>query len=349
MSTVLPLYDPTAAADGWHDVRAPGGYEWWYFDAEDSATDTQVVVILLQGYIFHSGYLRHYDRWKKRPHRVQPPLPDDAICAYCSVYRGGKIWRQFLTQYPAMTASKAEPRVTIGPNVLEPDDDALRLHVEGTPWQVTGRGPQLLDETLAGTLTFTPTSGGGPLDRVFLSRAMTGAEHRWILANPRCEVRGTLGVAGETVTFAGRGYHDHNYGTAPIGPGLDRWIWGRIVDDRGTTTFHHATARDSRLPPEVHVLRADDDGQRELPADVSLDWRGRSMTRLPLPKRIEVAGLTLGDPVIVDDAPFYLRATYRTDTGGQAFCEIAHPHRLRWPVLGRMVEMSLDKRPMKQD
>ena len=39
-----------------------------------------------------------------------------------------------------------------------------------------------------------------------------------------------------------------------------------------------------------------------------------------------------------------MRLIYAADHGGTAFCEIAYPHRLRWPVLGRMIEMSIDKR-----
>ena len=29
-----------------------------------------------------------------------------------------------------------------------------------------------------------------------------------------------------------------------------------------------------------------------------------------------------------------------------AFCELAYPHRVRWPILGRMIEMSFDKRQL---
>ena len=345
----VPMYDPAAAPDGWHDVRAPGGYEWWYFDAQDEAGDTQVVAILLHGYIFHSGYLRRYGRWLRRPSELAPPLPDEAVCAYFSVYRGGRVWRQFLTQYPALDADPAGPRVTVGPNTLVPDGRDLRLHLEGTPWKVTARGPRLLGETLGGDLSFTPTLDAPPVERTFLGRAMTGADHRWVLANPRCRVAGTLDVAGGRVEFAGTGYHDHNYGTAPIGPGLKRWIWGRAFDEEGggVWTFHHAVPADPDLPLETHVLRADGQGAREVETAFEADWSRRSATRLAYPAQVGLGGhLTLSDPRLVEDAPFYLRATYETDRGGRAFCEIAHPHRLRWPVLGRMVEMSIDKRPM---
>jgi hypothetical protein len=49
---------------------------------------------------------------------------------------------------------------------------------------------------------------------------------------------------------------------------------------------------------------------------------------------------------VVDSSPFYLRVRYKAKVGdkvGTALCEVAYPHRLRWPVLGRMVEMSILK------
>lgn len=345
----VPLYDANATPDGWHDVRSPGGYEWWYFDAESADGATQVVVIFLQGFIFHPGYLRRYGRYLRRPTKIPPPMPGEAICAYFTVYRGGKVWRQFLTQYPQMQATAAGPTVTIGPNTLRKDGDALRLHLEGTPWKLTGRGPQLqTSDTLAADLAFTPTLPHRPMERIFLSEAMTGAEHHWVLADPRCEVGGTIRCGDETIDFAGRGYHDHNYGTAPIGPGMKRWIWGRCLDDAGVTTFHYAVPRNSALPSEVHVMRADAEGAREVPTEVRLDWSRRNATLLRYPASIRLGDtLHLRNPTLVEDAPFYLRATYEVEgSAGRGFCEIAYPHRLRWPVLGRMIEMSIDKRPM---
>ena len=50
----IELVNHAAHPDGWHDVRAPGGYEWWYFDAEDAATDTQIVAIFLYAAIYRA-------------------------------------------------------------------------------------------------------------------------------------------------------------------------------------------------------------------------------------------------------------------------------------------------------
>ncbi|MEM8874473.1 MAG: hypothetical protein AAGD32_09455 [Planctomycetota bacterium] len=347
----LPLLNRAAEPDGWHDVRSPGGYEWWYFDAESDDGDTQVVAIFLQGFIFHPGYLRHHGRFTRRPTKVHPPLPSDALCAYLIVYRGGKIWKQFLTQYPAeaLTATPSGPTMSIGANTLTPTGTGLDLHLTGTPWKLTGRGPQLqTDETLEANLSFDRTHPHRPMNRIFLSQAMTGAEHHWVLADPRCNVSGAITCGGETIVFTGRGYHDHNYGTAPIGPGLKHWVWGRSLDEAGVTTFHYAVPKDRTLPNELHVVRADDTGVRELEPRCRIDWSKRNLTGLRYPAEIELQELLhLRNPKLVDDAPFYMRAVYENALGGRAFCEIAYPHRLRWPILGRMIEMSIDKRPLR--
>lgn len=358
----VELFNRDAAPDGWHDVRSPGGYEWWYFDAEDAATDTQVVAIFMQGFIFHPGYLRQYERYHRHPTRFVPPVAGDFPCVYLCVYRGGRVWKQFFTQYRAEDFSAATDRceVRIGDRTLvRADGDRYEISLEGTPWEITARGPVRIEgETLGALFTFDARPGhlsAPALDRFFLSREMTGAEHRWVLAAPRCEVVGTIRIAGETISFAGHGYHDHNYGTAPIGEGLARWTWGRAMfgEDR-VVTFHHAEPCERSLPLETHLLEARGDSIREVPVDrVIADWSAvcNPAMRLRYPRTLHFGdALRLSGPRVIDPSPFYLRLQFDAESFGErstAFCEIAYPHRLRWPLLGRMIEMSFDKRPTR--
>ena len=55
--------------------------------------------------------------------------------------------------------------------------------------------------------------------------------------------------------------------------------------------------------------------------------------------------ILLTSPRLIDASPFYLRLSYEVEFRGRkitAFCEVAHPHRLNWPILGRMIEMSIE-------
>ncbi|MFN4242834.1 MAG: hypothetical protein ACK4PI_06305 [Tepidisphaerales bacterium] len=355
----IPLVSPAGHPDAWHDVRSPGGYEWWYFDAEDAATDTQLVAILLDGFVFHPGYLRRHFRYLRRPTRHPPATARDYPCAYFILYESGRVTAQFMTQYPpgSLQASRDGPDVRLGPNRFHLDGDDLVLSLAGTPWSLTPRGPVThRDQRLTVSWRLTPVTRHPAHERPFLSRAMTGADHHWVLAAPHCRFTATVRLAaprGDRLwQLAGRGYHDHNYGTGPLGPGLHRWIWGRALFDDACYTFHYAVPRDARLPPEPHVLRITPDAGV---ADVSPApdaVRGRfdrhSALALAYPASLDLSVMRLAEPRVVDNTPFYLRLTYTAECEGRrgtAFCEVAYPHRLRWPVLGRMIEMSFDQRP----
>ena len=356
----LPMLTPTPVADAWHAVTAPGGYEWWYFDAESNGTadgDLRVVAILFQGFVFHPGYLRAYARYRRRPTRVAPPVAGDYPCAYFVVYRGDAVVAQFMTQVPppAFAASADRVDVTVGRNRLRADPDGtLRLSLAGTPWVLTGRGPQTLaGQTLSAELAFRPRLAHPPMERTFFARRWSGADHHWVLANPLCDVTGEVAITGRPqpvrLTLNGRGYHDHNYGTGPIGPGLRRWMWGRVIATGGdhVMTFHLAQPRDGT--DELHLVEADAFGVRDEDAKpVAVDWSRVTMTGLRYPATVHAGPMELRDPVVVDASPFYLRIAYAAavrGVAGRAFCEVAYPHRLRWPILGRMIEMSIGRVP----
>lgn len=349
----VDLLSNAAHPDAWHDVRSPGGYEWWYFDAEDTEQDIQFVAIFLDGFVFHPGYLRQHFRYLKNPTKHAPVRASDFPCAYLVVYEKGKLAAQFMTQLPpgSLRASRERPEVTLGDNTLSVENGAYRLKLAGTPWKLTGRGPQTLHgSTLSADWTLTPTSLHEPVERTFLSKAMTGADHHWVLAAPHSTFEASITLTGPSPrqwNLKGRAYHDHNYGTGPLGPGLKRWIWGRALFDDACYTFHYAVSKDPTLPPEPHLIRVTPAGVTDLTRHVTAEFTKRALG-LAYPPTLEFDGvMRLTNPKVIDPTPFYLRLVYDAECEGRrgtAFCEVAYPHRLRWPVLGRMIEMSFDKR-----
>ena len=109
--------------------------------------------------------------------------------------------------------------------------------------------------------------------------------------------------------------------------------------------FHFAQPRNPGEADDVQMLEADQLGLREVAVNrFNADWSLRSGTLLRYPAWVEAGPLQLVKPRIIDASPFCLRLAYEASVrgvGGQAFCEITYPHRLRWPVLGRMIEMSI--------
>jgi carotenoid 1,2-hydratase len=353
----ISLLTPPAHPDASHQVVAPGGYEWWYFDAEDSTSDLRLVAIFFQGFVFHPGYLRAYRRFRCSPTRSAPPMPADYPCVYFVLYRGSEIVGQFMSQFKPDDFSAATDRVelSVGSNGLTTTDQGvLHLRCEGVPWVLTGRGPKTLEsQQLSANLSFTPRALHEPMQRRFLSREWSKADHYWVIANPLCNVTGIVELRDKVTnhctkfSFDGLGYHDHNYGTGPIGTGLKRWMWGRVLMSDHAAMFHFAQPRNAQEPDDIHLLEVDSFGLREVPVDrFNADWSLRTSTLLRYPAWVEAGPLQLVKPKVIDASPFYLRLSYEASVrgaNGQAFCEIAYPHRLRWPVLGRMIEMSIRK------
>jgi carotenoid 1,2-hydratase len=353
----ISLFTPAQTPDAAHQVTAPGGYEWWYFDAEDTTGQLRMVAIFFQGFVFHPGYLRAYGKYRRRPTCNTPPLPEQYPCVYFVLYRQKQIIAQFLTQYPPEAFSAASDRleVSIQSNHLsKKEDGSIELRMGGMPWVLTSRGPKLLEnQRLDVSFSFKPRITHAPMERQFFARSWSKADHHWVIANPLCDATGLVQLSnsatGKSEHFAmtGLGYHDHNYGTGPIGPGLKRWMWGRVLLSDHAVMFHYAQPRDANQPDDIHLLEADQFGLRELPVDrFNADWSRKTATLLRYPAWVEAGNMQLANPRIIDASPFYLRLVYDASVrgaSGQAFCEIAYPHRLRWPVLGRMIEMSIRK------
>jgi len=203
-----------------------------------------------------------------------------------------------------------------------------------------------------------PTTGNNTasavLDRDFLSRKITGADHRWIIANPLCRVEGEIHLRGRLIRFAGRGYHDHNFGSAPLGPGLRRWVRGRVLWDDGMFAFHYARPRRRRLGDEVSLVQHDASGVRQVPVKLArTNWSGRTARAVRYPTRLHLrtmdaapVEIRLEAPRVIHATHYRLLLTYEARFGqrtGKAFCEVGYPRRLTWPVVGRMIENSIEK------
>jgi hypothetical protein len=284
------------------------------------------VATLYDGFPSDPRYLRQYAAYRRRPTRYQPPVPADYPCARAAVYRNGRVLAQFIAPFPrgSLVAATERPDAQLGPNVMRQGSDG-RYHVE------------FEGDVLRLALDFAPTLPHAAHELTSLSRQMTGAEHRWVIAAPRCDVSGTVrfspgqGQPEQTIDFTGVGYHDHRYGTGPLGPGLRRRTWGRLLlDDGGAVTFHAAEPRDRSCPTETHLVVADGSGVTERPA---VEWHvaaeRRTAAGLSLPERVQLGPeLSLAEPRLIDASAFALRATYTADCNGRratALCEVTFP------------------------
>src|SRR4051794_36133651 len=246
----IPLYSHAAHPDAWHRVTAPGGYEWWHFEARSVADDWVITARFSHGLPFDRAYVRQYLRYRRHPTRVSPPVPGDFIEASVRIVRNGLVKCAFATRLasPDFSASDHGSAVRLGSNTW--NGSLLSLS-----------GADRAGRALSARLSFLPRAGGAIGEREFMPQSFVG-EHRWIVADGLCDVEGQLSVDGvEThgIDFHGVGYRDHHFGTDLPAQSAKRWFHGRAMGDDGSwcVAFHHVQPCDSRADAELQLIEFD--------------------------------------------------------------------------------------------
>lgn len=352
--TTVPLYSSPIGLNASHGVFAPGGYERWYFEAEDVYRDVRIVAALYSGYPFHPEYLRRYERYLRHPTRIPPPVPADYPVACFAVYRSKDLLAHFIMQYPsgAMRATDGAAGVQIGPNQFV-GGAASQLTLSGITSKKGGIWAELHAGRMLGGI-FNLTSSGSDNsfeERTYISPEISGATHRWIVTNPLCQVTGTIRCAGETIEFAGRGYHDQSYGTAAIGDGVKYWMSGQVLFEESAYAFQFIRPADPECSDEVHLVEATQH-TKEISigyADAKAFAMTTSGVRYPTKVNFEDV-LELDEPRLLDTSLYSAQLLYSArirGRSGRAYCQIVHPNRLRWPILGGMIAKGIDQGAMK--
>jgi hypothetical protein len=173
-----------------------GTYGWWYFDAHLDDGATLVVVFLTKEFTALKKPLSPVIR-------IDLTLPDGTSV-------------QTVVELDAGTFSAATETcdVRIGDNVFAGD-----LHT----YTIRARVEQVeVDITLAGQVpAWRPETGHW--------RFGEKGEHyfAWLPSVPQGRVEATYRVGGNGRTATGVGYHDHNWGNAPMLDLMHHWYWAR--------------------------------------------------------------------------------------------------------------------------
>ena len=192
------------ADDAMHKPGGPLPYEWWYFDASFDNGYSAVAIVWPMNYSKPwrrqcTVQLSIYTlEGETRKHYIFPPRRlFGASRETCDVRVGDSFMKG---AYPHYEIS------------LEAEGDRLDLVFDSeVPGWKPGTGANLV-----------------PFPRL---KTMG-----WLVPVPRAKVSGTLTMGDRTVEVEGHGYHDHNWGQAPIFHVVDNWHWGHIVaGDLGLT------------------------------------------------------------------------------------------------------------------
>jgi CrtC N-terminal lipocalin domain len=182
--------------DGMRTKGARGTYEWWYFDAhlDDGA---KLVVV------FSTREFSDLNQPLNPGIRIDLTLPD------------GTAVRKLVTlAADTFSASTETADVRIGDNVFAGDlhSYTIRARVDEVEVDVklTGQVPAWRPKT--GYWLF------GERDEHYFA---------WLPSVPQGSVEATYRVGGHSHSTTGVGYHDHNWGNAPMPELMHHWYWAR--------------------------------------------------------------------------------------------------------------------------
>ena len=237
----LPL-DP----DRFFDRTSPGAHEWWYFDAISDDGRDAIVIVFYAGLPFDPSYgvatLRHLRSPAKYP---QPKALDHSAIGF-SWYRDGKTIAYALNGFESTHfRHRAEP--------FSVEVATSRVDREVSGYRLTLDTPTVDGKPIRAEFRFRPADSTMPLER---DLGTTDAPHNWILVASDCRVEGTASVGDVSLTFDGRGYHDHNAGAEDLSIAMKRWEWGRVHRGQFTEVFYHSEPRRGE-PSTLRVVLRD--------------------------------------------------------------------------------------------
>jgi hypothetical protein len=217
--------------DGQRESTASGHFEWWYFDAHLDNGATLVVG-------FYTKSPVNADSDLSPSVTINLTLPDGRIID--KAYRGRR---------EDFAASRDSCDVTIGANRFVGDLHRYRIDAAIDDVSVS------ID--LVGEVdSWRPKSG-----HTYYAKRPGAAEElfAWLVAVPQGRATVDYQVGGTRVKATGIGYHDHNWGDAPMPKLLHDWYWARAKVGPYTVITSYVTAqKDYGYTPQTVFFLAKD-------------------------------------------------------------------------------------------
>lgn len=265
----------------------PGGYAWWYVDAQSDDGRYGLAVIAFVGSVFSPYYA-----WSGR----RDPLNH---CALNVALYGRGVGRWAMTERGRRAVMRERDHFSVGPSALSWSDDALEIEVDEVcaPWPRRIRGRiRVLPEAII--------SQSIDLDRE--------ARHAWWPIAPRARVE--VALDGPEINWSGRGYLDMNSGEVPLEESFRRWDWSRAHLRQGAALLYDVTEKDGQS--QAYAIRVDSQGRLE-PLEVGgrqslrgTFWRILRTSRASPGQQVEIAAT-------LEDTPFYARSLIATHLAGE--------------------------------
>lgn len=293
---------------------APGGYAWWYFDAESPDGRAALTIIAFVGSVFSPYYA-----WSGRQ------APQNHCALNVALYGAAPRWS--MTERSEARVRIARDRFEIGASALSWKDDALTIEIE--------ERAAPLPFPLRGRVTVRPIA---LTERAFAIDA--AGRHRWRPLAPRSSFE--VEFDEPALCWRSEGYFDSNDGAGPLEDEFGKWNWARLTSAGRPTRILYDT--DPRGAPVRRLaIDIDETGsihERESPP----------LAAAPATPLFQMTRLVGGeDPKIVrtlEDAPFYSRSLIETTISGaryRGFHESLSGDRLRSPIVRAMLPFRMPR------
>jgi Svf1-like C-terminal lipocalin-like domain len=247
--------------DARHRLKGPFQYEWWYFDASFDNGYSAVCILWPMNY---------FRPWKRQ------------CSIMLSIYSpNGEHFKHYI--FPPrdlFSASYQECDVRIGGSFVRGTHPRYEVHVEA-------------EGDIADLVFEAQTPGWKPGTAVNQLPYRHYNTMGWLVPVPAAKVHGKLVVQGHAVEVEGHGYHDHNWGEAPIAKLTDNWHWGHIVSgDLGIIWSDITASRKLKYDKSYMFLLSK--GHRLVYESAHLDiayddWKKDPAYLLPYPRRISIS------------------------------------------------------------
>jgi carotenoid 1,2-hydratase len=216
------------AEDRFHDLSTPGAYEWSYFDGLSEDGRWGFVAIWFRGIPMSPYYSAAIDRHRDNPSSIAPD-PLDYVAFNFNLYDRGKRVCYALHERPrALFETDYETsRVRLGGNVLDAavEDDGRRIHRLRIDTRLPFQRSRVEGEIVV-------KSSRQDLGRIVQASPGSYEGHYWVPAALDGTFAADLRIGrwrgSERISFAGRAYHDRNFGTEPLYDLPGDWQWGRL-------------------------------------------------------------------------------------------------------------------------
>ena len=258
----------------------PGGYLWWYVDAQSDCGRYGLTLITFIGSVFSPYYA--WSGWAD---------PFNHCAVNLALYRlDGGAGRWAMTERTERTLTRDSSHISIGPSNLSWEDGVLTARIDeiATPFP----------ERLRGTIRLRPEALTG---RAFALDA--AQEHVWQPLAPRARVEVSFDTPG--ISWSGDGYLDTNHGSEPLEARFRRWDWSRAHTAEDVLLFYDV----DRLDGARHelALRVNRSGEIERIMAPPTQALPRTAWGVPRRARGDAGGL-LKVTRTLEDTPFYSRS-----------------------------------------